>query len=390
MEEATDNSVVSYGDWYIKEAPRHLDDIYGQEAIVKALKKQMKERNFSKAYFFSGQFGSGKTAIAKILAASIASRQLDENGEALESSPTFQTIMEEKWARDVVYFNAEDMSAQDIRDQVTRVLAFPASRDAAKVVICDEAQALSKEAVEAFLEATQSPKKNIFFVFTAMNKLQGPKAGALQSRCKQWKMKVPTFDEVYLYLADFAKKHDLLKNEKVPRKFWAEGLKFIAENSEYSYRKALQLFQQCYEAELFEVSEIKSTLNIISNDDASKMLISIASGNIDQNVWDSVTGKDYLEKLPLLILCIGEAQTYRTFGDKFIVPEEKWKWENAKILSESPSFDIIRDTFMEFSKSSFTRRGEWETVISSLIEKCVKKPTEKIATRSRVPVKDAN
>src|SRR5574344_1911689 len=66
MEEATDNSVVSYGDWYIKEAPRHLDDIYGQEAIVKALKKQMKERNFSKAYFFSGQFGSGKTAIAKI------------------------------------------------------------------------------------------------------------------------------------------------------------------------------------------------------------------------------------------------------------------------------------------------------------------------------------
>ena len=87
------------------------------------------------------------------------------------------------------------MSAQDVRDAVEKFTATRAIRDRNKVIICDEAQALSKEAVEAFLTVTQNPKPGFYFIFTAMSKLQGTKAGALQSRCKVWKMKTPQVDD---------------------------------------------------------------------------------------------------------------------------------------------------------------------------------------------------
>ena len=57
------------------------------------------------------------------------------------------------------------------------------------------AKAFWRKAVEAFLTVTQNPKPGFYFIFTAMSKLQGPKAGALQSRCKVWKIKTPQVDD---------------------------------------------------------------------------------------------------------------------------------------------------------------------------------------------------
>lgn len=379
----SETTTTTFSDWYIADSPKTLNEIFGQDLIVRALKAQQKSGVFSKSTFFQGQFGSGKTALAKILAKSIACKHKDANGEPCGECPTCKAIDEETFNRDVIYFNAEEMGAQDIRDQLDQILKFPATRDAAKVIICDETQALSKEAVEAFLTATQSPKKGYYFIFTAMDKLKGPKSGALQSRCKTWKMKVPTFQDVYMYLAEICKKKGLTKEATIPKDFFGEGLQFIAENSEYSFRKAIQLLEQAYTSRIFTVKEMKEAFGIVSSEDATAALIDIASGVDSERVWNVINGIDYQDKFPLLLAIIGEAESYRAFGTKYVSEDEMWKWTSKKQLAEASYFGKLRDGMLELASKAYITRGEWKIIISKILEDA-KACNPRHASRSKV------
>ena len=363
---------VNFSDWYIIDSPKTLDDIYGQPTIVKSIKEMQKTNTFSKSTFFQGQFGSGKTAIAKILAKSIACKCKNENGEPCNECPTCKAIDDETFNRDVIYMNAEEMGAQDVRDKIEQVLKFPATRDAAKVIICDETQALSKEGVEAFLSATQSPRKGYYFIFTAMDKLKGAKSGALQSRCKSWKMKIPSHEDVYLYLANICKKKGLTKDPNVPKEFWTEGLQFISENSECSFRKAIQMLEQSYSGRIFTKDEMKETFGIVSAEDATKALIDIANGNMSKIAWDAINGTDYQDKFLLMLALIGDAQMLKTFGTSYIEEDEMWKWKDRLALSKATYFDDLRDGFMELANKAYVARGEWKIVCSKVLAKSKK------------------
>lgn len=357
-----------FGDWFITDAPHTLDDIYGQDVIVRYLKMKQKSSIYDKSTFFQGSFGSGKTAIAKILAKSIACKNKNENGEPCNACPTCKAVDDETFNRDVIYMNAEDLGAQEVRDKIHEVMQFPATRDAAKVVICDEAQALSKEGVEAFLQATQSPKKGYFFIFTAMDKLKGGKAGALQSRCKVFKMKMPTMDEMYQYLGKMCIKKGLTKDESVPKEFFTQGLQYIAQGSEYSFRKALSLLEQCYTGRIFSLDEMKSLLDVVSVDDAVSALTDIAYGKKTKLVWDVLTGTDYNDKFALMLAIIGDACLMKQFGKTYVEPEEAWRWRDKAILAQAPYFDKLKDGFMVLANKAFLTRGEWKIVCSDILE----------------------
>jgi DNA polymerase III gamma/tau subunit len=361
-------SNVDFGDWFIKFAPQTLSEVYGQDVIVNYFKNKSKSNTWDKSTIFQGNFGSGKTVLAKILAKYIACKNKDANGDPCNTCLTCRAINEETFDRDVVYLNGEQMSAQQIDTILDASLLTPAIRDGAKVFIVDETQGLSGAAIQRFLSATQSPKNKVFFIFTAMAKLAGKNPGALQSRCKQWKMKIPTNDEIYLYLANISKEHNLIKNSDVPKEFWGDGLKFIAENSESSFRKAIQMLQQCYEGNIFDIKTIRETFDIVSYDDAAAMLADISHGNITKNVWDSVMGSDYQDKFGLIVKIIGDAAAYRTFGLKYVEDSEKWKWKNPIAIAEGKNFDKLCEAVLQLGKSAYLKRGDWQIIMSNLIK----------------------
>ena len=49
--------------------PKTLDEVRGQDQIVKDLKRRQKEDTWPKAMLFQGPFGTGKTTLAQIVAA---------------------------------------------------------------------------------------------------------------------------------------------------------------------------------------------------------------------------------------------------------------------------------------------------------------------------------
>lgn len=355
---------AEYGDWFITDCPKTLDEVYGQDRIVNYFKKQQKSRKFDKTTFFQGQFGSGKTVLAKILAKTIACTNPHEDGSPCNECPTCMSINNETFNKDVIYVNAEEKSAQEVRDLLVKFMAAPSWTGTPKVIICDETQALSKEAVEAFLTATQSPRKGFFFIFTAMEKLKGQKAGAVVSRGKEHKMAVPTNEQVYMYLANICKAKGLTKDPNIPRDFFGEGLAFIAENSEASYRKAIQNLQHCYTAEAFTKQDIKETLNVVSYDDAALLMLDVAYGRNTKEVWDAIHGTDYQDKFPLFLNTIGDAMAVKAFGLEHVDPTDQWKYKSAANLAAAPYFDDLANAFMELSDKAYLKRGEWKIAIA--------------------------
>ncbi|MCF0125642.1 MAG: hypothetical protein HUJ68_07805 [Clostridia bacterium] len=218
------------------------------------------------------------------------------------------------------------------------------------------------------MTATQNPRPGFYFIFTAMNKLQGPKAGALQSRCKVWKMKTPTVDETYMYMAGIAQKKGLTSDASVPKEFWTEGLRFIAENSEYSFRKAIQMLEQCYEGRIFTTKEMTETFGLVSYDDAVAALIQFANKELTKKTWDIVNGEDYIEKFNLLIKIIGDAQAVKTFGTEFIDESDMWRWNQAIQLSKGKYFDEMRDIFMELGTQAWLKNGTWRSSLAKFLE----------------------
>jgi len=359
--------IIEYDDWYITDAPKTLDEVYGQKIITEYIKGEQKTGKWDKSTIFFGEFGSGKTVLAKIAAKSIACKNKNKDGEPCNTCPTCLAVDLDKWDRDIIYIDAESASAQDVRDTVEKNMLTPAIRDAAKVFIVDETQALSKEGVEAFLIATQSPKKNVFFFFTAMNKLQGQKAGALESRCKKWKLKQPTNDEIYLYLANICKKKELTKDKDIPKDFFGEGLKFIAENCQSSFRVGIQMLQQCYKGKIFDIKTIKETFAIVSYEETAQALTELAHGKITDNVFNIVMGTEYQDKYPLLLNILGDARTYGSFGKLFNEDENKWKEKLPASLFAGKYFHYIENTFLELGRTAYIRRGDWKIAISRLV-----------------------
>jgi len=365
---------VTFSDWYITDAPKTLEEVYGQDIIVNHIKTKQKDRKFDKSTMFIGQWGSGKTVLAKILAKSIACKTPDKNGAPCNVCPTCLAVNNETYDRDIAYLNGTMMGADEVKRILDTFFLTPAIRDGAKVLICDETQAFSPQAIDKFLIETQSPKKGFFFIFTAMNKLQGKNPGALQSRCKLWKMKVPRNEDVYRYLGQIC----IQKKLQCPKDFLTEGLKFIAENSEASFRKAIQNLEQCYDSKIFDIKDIKETLDIVSYDDAAIMLADLANGKATQEVFNTIMGTDYQDKFGLLLKIIGDASTYQVFKTKFVDEGEKWKWNYPAQVANGKHFNELAQVFIDLSKNAYIKRGEFQIALTAFlkgVEPAVEVPT---------------
>jgi DNA polymerase-3 subunit gamma/tau len=56
---------------YRRHRPRTFDEVVGQEAVVRTLRNAVERDKVHHAYLFVGSRGTGKTSMAKILAASL-------------------------------------------------------------------------------------------------------------------------------------------------------------------------------------------------------------------------------------------------------------------------------------------------------------------------------
>jgi len=136
--------------------------VVGQEHVVRTLQNAVEQTKVHHAYLFVGSRGTGKTSMAKILAACLNC----EHGPTV--SPCGQcdscVAIASATSLDVIEMDAaSNNSVDDIRDLREKVAYAPVS-GRHKVYILDEAHMLSPQAWNAFLKTLEEPPPRTIFV----------------------------------------------------------------------------------------------------------------------------------------------------------------------------------------------------------------------------------
>jgi len=177
---------------YRRHRPRTFADVVGQEHVVRTLSHAVERGNVHHAYLFVGSRGTGKTSMAKILAACLNC----ESGPTTSPCGTCESCVSIAAATslDVIEMDAaSNNSVDDIRELREKVAYAPVS-GRHKVYILDEAHMLSQQAWNAFLKTLEEPPPRTIFVL-ATTEAQKVLATVVD-RCHRFDFGRPTAEQV--------------------------------------------------------------------------------------------------------------------------------------------------------------------------------------------------
>lgn len=273
-------NALSGNQWTITKRPQKFDDLYGQDEVVHYFKNiQQTKAPIPNAIWLGGKFGCGKTTIAKIIAKTIQCKNKDADGNPCGKCISCQSIENETWGRNTIMFNGGTNGTIDEVRKLVGNVDFPPTMDGNWVFMIEEAQELSADATQALLKTVETPRNNVYFIFTSMEedlKKLG-KFDALISRCgAEFKLNTATVMDVMFYLRHILETENLW--DTIPKEFKLEGLKLIATNCKQSYREALKKLQICVNSGLYSVDQISAQFGITKEGDISTALNDLISG----------------------------------------------------------------------------------------------------------------
>jgi len=177
---------------YRRHRPRTFADVVGQEPVVRTLRNAVERDKVHHAYLFVGSRGTGKTSMAKILAACLNC----ERGPTVEPCGRCDSCLAIARASslDVIEMDAaSNNSVDDIRELRESVAYAPVS-GRRKVYILDEAHMLSTAAWNAFLKTLEEPPPNTVFVLATTEANKVP--ATVIDRCHRFDFQRPTVEQI--------------------------------------------------------------------------------------------------------------------------------------------------------------------------------------------------
>ena len=239
---------------YRKYRSRALEEVVGQDHITSVLAAALKSGDFSHAYLFSGQRGTGKTSIARILAYLINDLPYDNETQAI----------------DIIEINAADKtSVEDIRELIDKANLAPMSAKY-KIYIIDEVHQLSSSASNALLKILEEPPAHVIFILATTDPQKI--LPTVLSRTQRFHFRPIPTDKVAKHLRMIADKEKIDIDD--------DALKLLAERGEGSVRDSITLLDQLAGANKKITSEsVEDILGLASETKLSELIEAINSKN---------------------------------------------------------------------------------------------------------------
>jgi DNA polymerase III subunit gamma/tau len=276
---------------YRRHRPRTFDDVVGQEPVVRTLRNAVERAKVHHAYLFVGSRGTGKTSMAKILAACLNC----ERGPTVQPCGECESCLAIAAASslDVIEMDAaSNNSVDDIRDLRESVAYAPVS-GRRKVYILDEAHMLSTAAWNAFLKTLEEPPPNTVFVLATTEAQKVP--ATVVDRCHRFDFHRPTVEQI----ASVVRRAADAERIAVP----PEAVSAIARSATGSFRDALGTLEQLI---TYSGSEI-------ALDDVLAVL-GVADARLLEQTVDAVAAADARAALAAVAQCAEQGRDAAAFA----------------------------------------------------------------------------
>ena len=294
---------------YRKYRPTKLADVIGQPQVTDILAAMAKTGQFAHSYLFTGQRGTGKTTVARILAHLI--NQLD-----YEDGAVSQHI-------DIIEIDAaSNNSVDDIRNLRDSINLAP-MQCPYKVYIIDEFHMLSKAAFNALLKTIEEPPRHAIFIL-ATTELQKVPATIL-SRVQRYQFRTVAPDVLAKHLQKICANEHITIDDA--------ALQLIAEQGGGSVRDSITILDQMASSgQAITCDQVEHTLGLITGQQLT-------------DLWTAIGQKDSPRIIQLVQTFIASGIGATSIARQLI----KFLTRQASV---SPALYALIDQLLEVDKSA--------------------------------------
>jgi DNA polymerase III subunit gamma/tau len=250
-----------------KYRPQAFAELIGQEHVRTTLENAIAQRRIAHGYIFSGQRGTGKTTVARILARCL--NCID--GPTATPCGVCSSCLEIAAGNspDVIEIDAASNRGINEMRELRENVRYRPARDRYKVFIVDEAHQITSEAFNALLKTLEEPPEWAVFILCTTEVHKIPTT--IASRCQQFSFRSVDFAEVVKRMEEICAKEGIETNPEV--------LSVLAQAGEGSVRDSLSALDQaiaCCGVKL-DAAEIRGMLGLFSLDSLGEVTAALTA-----------------------------------------------------------------------------------------------------------------
>ncbi len=252
-----------------KYRPQTFQDVVSQEHVKTTLENAIALNRIAHGYIFSGQRGTGKTTVARILARCLNC----VNGPTATPCGECASCREITAGGTVDLIEIDAASNRGINEmrELRENVRYQPARDRYKVFIVDEAHQITTEAFNALLKTIEEPPPWVVFVLCTTEAHKIP--ATIASRCQHFSFRSVDFDALVDRMAWICGQEGI---EADP-----EALAVLAQCGEGSVRDSLSALDQAIACcgNKLSAPEVRGLLGVFSLESLEHVAEALASGN---------------------------------------------------------------------------------------------------------------
>src|SRR5580704_19053287 len=252
-----------------KYRPQSFTDVVNQEHVKTTLENAIAQNRIAHGYIFSGQRGTGKTTVARILARCLncvngpTNRPCDACASCREIAAGGSV--------DVIEIDAASNRGINEMRELRENVRYQPARDRYKVFIIDEAHQITNEAFNALLKTIEEPPAWAVFMLCTTEAHKIP--ATIASRCQHFSFRSVDFEELVARIAWICGQEGIQAD--------AEALSVLAQAGEGSVRDSLSALDQAIACcgDTLRAADVRALLGAFSLDSLERVSQALVDGS---------------------------------------------------------------------------------------------------------------